>query len=1029
MVLAYGMPRALAGADTRAWLETECLSWAVNLAAAGADPEPALSYAVPPMLEMAGTDLEAFRKLRAALQDFIAMLTGFGIDYRDILFYDISALAENEAAESGAFIALLRRLGELVRLLVRSHIDPGQVVVNGLPAVARASVGHTWVLEDSLDASIRLAAAGRDPRLFLEQAAGPLAEAAGEDREAFRELCIVAEKRMQDVPDSGWPAVQAAAGVSGGRAEWLNQALTVVLELLPGERDPDNARSELLFALPHLAAMAADPKGLASVMQAFRSEALSFGGREAAKGAWLAYGIESCVAVAGRDPAAAISLLHNLGRLTRTWDTLAAGILRHGARAAAGIAGHDCQFFLDSMTACAAAARRLNAAGKEPQEALPRLVAVAAAAGRARRNQWAEALDLQCEVLTKPGPDNMRLFDDLAYAEQLLGRWGDAWDSLIAPLLRAHGRYAGSLLYALTLGPSHMVRKASDLDVLRGLVTQTGVRALDIVCNLIIPGVSRGIIQSLTDHRESIPGFVKDVGCWDADLYASYWQIVGDAALSAPERRSRIAALRDGFTGLTAAIRSGSVSPEQERHPHFTSAIAYVFPPSVSVTLQAYEQLYAAMADRPQDVSARDPGPDLRQRVYTLGQGSWQLRAGVTVNAAVWGSVLTALRAAATEGESSESPASLGWDLLRLWAEGRLGRTEVKAVLWPRLLCLVRAAGVHLPQEADTAAQLQEIKRVFSDRLRDAIEEAFLASKREDGDRYDRMVRAKMTPKAQVGRGLARSVWQQIEAYRNRVIDAEEAARRLFHQLRGFAVEEATLIETLGGVDSMDGVRTLLERIGPRQTDPQTGREVQRVHTEAAGQEVAAMQRELFGGPQSAALLEYSAASRELKLTCEVTKRRSHAAVGFTEGVCVATDVNLWNNPDFLQAVFWDPDGICRGGMHLLIIENGGNRYLTLPGINPSSSLLEMVEASAVLDMACDYAWRLARAWGLKGVWIPASPEIHSNRQAVREAIARHRWETRPVQTIPFSYEPFAYSFAEVLDIPSGLSFDSRGSS
>ncbi|MGO9307685.1 MAG: hypothetical protein ACLQDL_01520 [Spirochaetia bacterium] len=1017
MFLAWGLPRALAGADTRPWLEAECLAWAGDLAAAGADPEPALSYAVPPMLEMAGTDAGVFRTLRAALHDFIAMLAGLGLDYRDILFYDISALAENQAEESEAFIALLRRLGELVRLLVQSHHDPKPVLVSGLPAAARAGVRNRWVLEESLDASLRLAAAGLDPRPVLEQAAGPLAEAAGEDRAAFRRLCAVVEKRTRDIPDAAWPAVQAACGVCGGSGERLDEALTAVLRLLPDEHGPGEARAEFILALPQLGAMAADPGGFASLMQAFRTEVDSFGEHPAAKNAWLAFGLGACAVVVGRDPAAGIDLLKDVAQLSRTWDTLAAGILRHGATAAAGIASHDIRVFLDALEACAEAAGRLKGMGRDAQEALPRLLGVAAAAERGRRGQWADALELQCEVLSRARPEDTRLLDDLACAEQLLLRWGDAWGPLIAPLLRAHGRYAGSLLYVLTQAPPHLVRDASDLDVLRDLVTQTGARALDIVCNLVIPAASRGIIPRLADHRESLPRFVKDVGCWDADLYASYWQIVGDTTLSPSERRGRIDALRDGFTGLTAAIRAGNVSGEQERHPHFTSAMAYVFPPSVTVTLQSYAQLYAGMPDRPQDVTERDPGPDLRQRTYALGRGSWQLRSGAVVTAAIWEPLLTALREAGAGGESSESPSAIGGDLLRHWCEGRLGRAEVKAALWPRLLRLVRATGVQLPQGAGTAAQLQEIKRTFSDRMRDGVEEALLASRQEDGGRYDRMVREKMTPQARVGPGLVKSVWRQIEACRGRLIEAEEAARRLGQQLNAFAVEEATLIEILGA-DSTDGVRDILQRVGPRSAEPEPGREVQRVHAEVAGQEVMAMHRELFGGQGHAALLAYRAASMEFALTCEVTKRRAHAAAGFTEGVCVVTDVTLWNNPGFLQAVFWDSDGICRGGMHLLVVGNGGNRFLTLPGINPSSYLLEIVDASAVLDMACDYAGRLARSWGLQGVWIPAAAEIQSNRQAVQDAIAHCRWQARSIQKVTFSYAPFAYSFDEVLEVP-----------
>jgi len=1018
LTLAIGMPRALAGADARPWLEKECIEWAAELAAAGADPEPALSYAVPPMLDLAGTEAETFQSLRAAVHDFIATLAHSQLDYRDILFYDISTLAGNQANESGAFIALLSRLGELVRLLLQFHDDPHAVLIKGLPFAAGASAHHAWVLEECLDAGIRLAVEGRNPGQFLEHAAQALAEAAGEDREAFRQLCAVVERRTLEAPDAIWAAVQASARVSGGRAEWLDQAMTEVLQCLPADDQPGEAREELILALPELSAMASDPRGLASLMQTFRSEASSFAGNDPAKGAWLTFGVDACAILAGKDPAGGCAALRDLARLSRTWADSADVILRHGARAAAEMARHDGRFFLDAMASCAETARRLKEI--DARDALPRLVAVAAAAGRVRRDRWMEALNLQCDVLSRAGAEQARLVDDLAYAEQLLGRWGNAWDSLIAPLLRAQGRYAGSILYVLTQAPSQMVREVSDLEVLRDLVTQTGVRALDVLCNLIIPAVQGGTISSLTDHREHLQGFIKDVGCWDADLYGSYRQIVADASLTASERRSRIHALRKGFTDLTAAVRSGVVLPEQERHPLFLSAMTYVFPPSVSATLQAYGQLYAAMADRPQDVSGRDPGPQLRRRTYALGGGSWQLKAGAAKSARVWEPILGALRAFGAAEASREPSAKLGWDLLRLWGEGRLGRAEVKAATWPRLLSVVRAASNHVPLEAGTAAQLQEISRVFSDRLRDAVEEALVASKRQDQAMYDRLVREKMTPKARVGPGLMKSVWRQVESYRGRLVGEEEAVRRLLHQLRSFAVDQAAITEILTRVDSIDELRSLLERIGPRQANPQPGREVQRIHAELAGQEASAMQRELFGGPQGGGLLEYRAASVQLELTCEVTKRRAHAALGFTEGVCVATDVTLWNNPDFLQAAFWDSDGICRGGMHLLAVQDAGRGYLTLPGINPSSYLLEIVEAPTVLDMACDYAWRLAQAWGMSGVWIPAAPEIHSNRQAVREAIAERRWKTRSVRTITFSHEPFAYSFAEILDVPPG---------
>jgi hypothetical protein len=106
--------------------------------------------------------------------------------------------------------------------------------------------------------------------------------------------------------------------------------------------------------------------------------------------------------------------------------------------------------------------------------------------------------------------------------------------------------------------------------------------------------------------------------------------------------------------------------------------------------------------------------------------------------------------------------------------------------------------------------------------------------------------------------------------------------------------------------------------------------------------------------------------------------------------------------------------------MHLLIVEEQGRRYLTLPGINPSVRLLARVEASVVLEAVVDYGWRLARKLGLQGVWVPASPAIHSNRRAIHEELERRGWTVRACQVHPFSTEPYRYVFDQVLEVPQG---------
>jgi hypothetical protein len=129
-------------------------------------------------------------------------------------------------------------------------------------------------------------------------------------------------------------------------------------------------------------------------------------------------------------------------------------------------------------------------------------------------------------------------------------------------------------------------------------------------------------------------------------------------------------------------------------------------------------------------------------------------------------------------------------------------------------------------------------------------------------------------------------------------------------------------------------------------------------------------------------------------------------------------DVLLWNRPEFLQCVFWDEEGTAQGGMHLLLVEEEGKRYLVLPGINPSVRLLARVEASVLLEAVVDHGWRLARRLGLQGVWVPASPAIHSNRRAIQEELARRDWPVRGTQVHAFSTEPYPYTFDQVLEAP-----------
>ncbi|HRZ86694.1 MAG TPA: AAA domain-containing protein [bacterium] len=159
---------------------------------------------------------------------------------------------------------------------------------------------------------------------------------------------------------------------------------------------------------------------------------------------------------------------------------------------------------------------------------------------------------------------------------------------------------------------------------------------------------------------------------------------------------------------------------------------------------------------------------------------------------------------------------------------------------------------------------------------------------------------------------------------------------------------------------------------------------------------------------------------RGLKLRCVVSKRKAHAVAGFNMGVCVASDEKLWNDRNFMNVILFDEQGIAQGGMHVMVVdEEDGKKYLTLPGINPSVGLLSRVPAKEVVGKLLAYAQALAWELGCDAVLIPERADIHSNRPEVRQAIADEDFgKVHLAKQHLFSHAP-EYSFQDCFLVPA----------
>jgi hypothetical protein len=1015
--LAHGLPRGLGRAEGQRWAADECLELSRELIALGVDPEPALSYAVPSLFALCGSDSGRFSTLRRALTELIATLWGQGLDPKEVLFYDVRSLAD-AGGQPHAFGDLLARLQALLGQMESKGVDPRPFLLEGLPVAAREASGKPWVLVAIFEAASRRLAAGRGDEVatLFAQGTAPLVQSAGEDAGAFEKLLLSLEGRFPTLPrELVGPAVSAACQLAGTQPALLERALDVIRQRLD-RPELDAAETAVVAALPGLTALAEAPEALAPLMDAtIRAVGLLPEGgllRER----FLGHGLGAIAEVTGKDSRNSAELIPALASCLLRFPQLAPALLRHGAYPVARRSGHKPEELLRGIEALAEWAGALGPEEPEFALAIERAVALCGAVAREELAGFLEALAVLREAIPEPGPARRIFFQELVTAHGLVSALPEAWGRLVAPILRTHRHRSGAVLSALSwLGERH-VQAPGDLDVLREIVTQAGVRAVDILLNLIRPAVHQGILVDLSADRELLQRYLREVSFPDARLYARYRDIQRDPHATEAEKRTRGAALREEIDTLQQALRQGEISSEQERSPLLGVALSHLFPPALGATRGDYVHLYQRMPDRPEDLSRWELEPELRQRRYTLARGSWQLREDAALDRTPWEFVLGVARELPPSEE--QTAAALGWELLRTWAEGRLGREAAQRALLPRMFARMKGAGLLLPTEARTAGQLLAVQALLSDQLRDQVEELLLAARAEDPERFSRLVEDKLAPPARLGPGLFKAVQGTVEAARAGALSPEEAATRLARQLQAFEVDAPSLLAALLRARSLEESKAVLASLPPRRVELEPGKEVHRIHADFVGQLVQAMQRELHGSAEQPGALEYRASSDSLALRFELTKRKAHAAVGICEGVCTAGDVALWNRPEFLQCVFWDEEGIAQGGMHLLIVEEEGQRYLTLPGINPSVRLLARVEASVFLDAVVDYGWRLARRLGFQGVWVPASPGIHSNRGAIHEELARRDWPLRGSQLHEFSTEPYRYTFEHVLEVP-----------
>ncbi len=1041
MTIAYGWATVLELAEGRPWMLDEGRAALDELSAAGIDPNTTLVNAFPVLWKVSGGSEAEFTRLRETLVRVAKVLSAAGVDPRDVLYRDVSAIADVGSDEDAStFAGILDRLGTLLVVMEEGGVSPQGFFEKGLPAAARVAKEEAWRLDACFGAIERMARDGRDGGVLLENATGPIAAVDGGDRAKFEGMLLAVEAAYQRIGTEAMsrtlaPLCEGAAEVSGGDPGRFDASLAAILDRFSPPAEEDDQVNTIFSALPLLAQLAgpsAEDFGSLADHAHSRADALIAAQRNPSDLLW--YGLRSISMVARGQATEGRRCIQELGELLIAEPApVGRALVRPSRYSGISFAGRSALEVL-------ARATQEDAAGF--RRGLPLLFRVGDLFAQEESVDGDTILQLVRFVGAIPpatvdsletelgwlvghlGSGTMRtaaarIASGLDQCLSLVQRFPAAWPVLLRPTIVAHGPRSGGLLSMFRWIGDRYLDKDSDFEVLGDIVTQFGVRVPEIFQGLIVAGLHTGAIADLTSERDGLLDFLHEVPLADSEIYRAYRKIQRDETLSDAQKREQVADLQASLHELADAVRSGEVSVEQSRAALLPLVLFYVFPPGTSASRDMHMRLFQQFPDHADHLAARDPGEDLRRRPYSLPQGAWMMRPGVELDLTAW-NLVTNVAEETPRDLPEEALVDLGWDLLGRWAEGRIGRDGPKRDLLSRVLARIRRAGRDVPVHADAPVQLIECKEFLGDQVRDVVEQGLIAARDQDPGRYDRMVRDKIAPGATIGSGLIKSMQQLAQALRSNTIPEDQALTRIEGQLRLFTFDSKSLLTQLAACETREAVRGLLGSLRPIEVEIEVGKEQSRLLADFVGQELHAMQRELFGGPDQPAKLVYeiSDTAPPLVITLELTKRKAHAPIGLTEGVCVASDLRLWDRPEFFQVIFWGPEGIAAGGMHVLIVREDGKDYLTLPGINPSPRLLDTVEPSGVLDFTIDYAWALARRWGCAGVWLPRSTAIHSNRRAIHLEVDRRAWPVRSTSTHPFSYSPYRYTFAEVLEVP-----------
>lgn len=604
-----------------------------------------------------------------------------------------------------------------------------------------------------------------------------------------------------------------------------------------------------------------------------------------------------------------------------------------------------------------------------------------------------------------------------------------SYTTQIKPLINSQG--SGASLYFKAIKDIKDFQNLSDGDVdyVTYIGKRYGVQARNILENILTK------INSISGERDVVEGYINEIGVMNFDIYSQY-KIAKESG-----NQEEVENLKERIDGLRDKIYQGEMKEDDFRDDLYKAVSYNAFPPAMGLTQDNYNQLNQSRPDRRADVP--ESLNELQYQKFKVPTGRYVLSGDEDLNLEEWSALSGAVKKVNQElsekGKIEIIGEEVGAKLIDIYRGKKQNTDEGRDYLFEIMYRyhLSKNGGKLDDGYEMTVAGLMKYKEFIGDRIKnDLVKDCLADWSAKHSDEYEELKKETMNRLKQGQNENFAKVRNMNEAIRKQKDEAKrnKAIVNLDDFLSDFGLSyvgikdmdqkdlqkelNAITVEYDGEITkenyrseqyyNSEGFISAYDELMSK--NDQDKIVVRKISSDLVAGTNKKMRKEMDK-------FEFSdgGGAEERELEFVVSKKKEHGVAGYNMGVCVTPDEKLWNDPEFMNCIIFDPEiKQAMGGMHLLVREN----CLCLPGINPSLDVLGQVKNEELFKRMIEYAKKVKEKMGLEKVLIPTALEIFSNRTQIHEIVRNNNFKKYSLkQEVDFSYNPYGYKFQECFEI------------